>query len=130
MFLSADIVVCNSDYSYSNKTYFNNQLGKNESGREKTFDYSCSVFMLYLGLRKKYDCLSVHNIFIGPNYKKNIEAAFKGKVPLDPSVYIYCPSKIDDTMAPEGKDAINVMIRVPNTKNKKIVWNEKNGKKK
>ena len=28
-------------------------------------------------------------------------------------------------MAPAGKDAINVMVRVPNTKNKKYVWDEK-----
>lgn len=123
--LSADVVVCNSDYSYSGKTYFSDRLSKNESGKERTFEYSCSVFMLYIGLKKKYECLSVHNIYIGPNFKKNIEAAFKGKIPLDPSLYIYCPSKIDDTMAPAGKDAINVMIRVPNTKNKNIIWNEK-----
>jgi len=122
--LSADVVVCNSDYSYSGKTYFSNRLSKNENGKDRTFDYSCSVFMLYIGLKKKYECLSVHNIYIGPNFKKNIEAAFKGRIPSDPSLYIYCPSKIDDTMAPAGKDAINVMLRVPNTRNNNIVWNE------
>lgn len=81
--------------------------------------------MLYLGLKKKYECLAVHSIYIGPNFKKNVEAAFKGKIPSDPPIYIYCPSKIDNTMAPEGKEAVNVMIRVPNTASKKIVWNEK-----
>lgn len=123
--LSADVVVCNSDYSYSKKAYFNEKLNINESVIDRKFNYSCSVFMLYLGLKKKQECLSVHNIYIGPNFKKNIEAAFKGKIPQDPSIYIYCPSKIDDTMAPEGKDAINIMVRVPNTRNKKIVWDEK-----
>lgn len=123
--LSADVVVCNSDYSYSMKTYFNNKPSKNESMKDRKFNYSCSVFVLYIGLKKKYECLTVHNIYIAPNFKKNIEAAFKGKIPLDPSLYIYCPSKIDNTMAPEGKDAINVMVRVPNTVNKKIIWNEK-----
>lgn len=123
--LSADVVVCNSDYSYSTKTYLKNGFGKTEGTKERSFHYSCSVFMLYLGLKKKYECLSVHNIYIGPDFKKNLGAAFKGKIPMDPPIYIYCPSKIDDTMAPAGKDAINVMIRVPNTRNKKIVWDEK-----
>jgi phytoene desaturase len=81
--------------------------------------------MLYLGLKKKYECLSVHNMYIGSNFKKNVQETFKGKMPSDPPIYIYCPSKIDGTMAPEGKDAINVMIRVPNTRNEKIVWNKK-----
>ncbi len=122
--LSPDIVVCNSDYSYSNKTYFGNRFSKNKSVKDRKYHYSCSVFMLYIGLKKKYECLSVHNIFIGPDFKKNIGAAFKGRIPSDPSLYIYCPSKIDDTMAPAGKDAINVMVRVPNTKNKNYVWDE------
>lgn len=121
---SADVVVCNSDYPYSQKTYFNNSE-QNEGVKERKFDYSCSVFILYLGLKKKYEGLSVHNIYIGKDFKKNIEAAFKGKLPLDPPLYIYCPSKIDSTMAPEGKDAINVMVRVPNLMKKHIIWNEK-----
>lgn len=123
--LPADVVVCNSDYSYSNKAYFNECFRRAVGEKDRSFHYSCSVFMLYLGLKKKYECLEVHNLYIGPDFKKNIEAAFKGRIPLNPSYYIYCPSKIDDTMAPEGKAAINVMVRVPNTRNKRIVWNEK-----
>lgn len=122
--LPADIVVCNSDYSYSGKTYLG-CFSNDGNDEEKKFHYSCSVFMLYLGLKKKYECLSVHNIYIGPNFKKNVEAAFKGKIPVEPPLYIYCPSKIDTTMAPEGKDVINVMIRVPNSSYKNIVWDEK-----
>ena len=77
--LSADVVICNSDYSYSKKTYFNNNLNKNKSVKDRKYNYSCSVFMLYIGLKKKYECLSVHNMYIGSNFIKNIETAFKGK---------------------------------------------------
>lgn len=127
--LAADVVVCSSDYSYSNHTYFNKNSDRKGRIRERKFHYSCSVFILYIGLKKKYECLSVHNIVIGSNFNKNIEAAFNGKIPLDPPLYIYCPSKIDSTMAPEGKDAINVMVRVPNTMNKEIIWDEERIKK-
>lgn len=126
-FLNGDIIVCNSDYTYSVNTFFNHQLGEKKAitDKNKKFSYSCSVFMIYLGLKKKYDTFNVHNIYIGPNFKKNLEAAFKGRLPLQPSFYIYCPSKIDPSMAPEGKDAINVMVRVPNTFDGSIVWDEK-----
>ena len=123
--LAADSVVCNSDYSYSSKTYFINRLS--EIGKDRTFDYSCSVFMLYIGLTKKYECLSVHNIYIGPNFKKNIEAAFKGKIPIrSVSIYLLPYAKIDDTMAPPGKDAINVMIRGSQIPGIKILSGMKN----
>lgn len=121
-----DIFVCNSDYSFSIQNFIEREHDKqdNKINQNRNFKYSCSVFMAYLGLKKKYKSLEVHNMYIGPNFKKNIQAAFKRKIPLEPSLYIYCPSKIDDTMAPEGKDAINVMIRVPNTFHTKIIWNK------
>jgi len=124
-----DIIICNSDYAYSLKNYFNDNTQDIIKDENRDFAYSCSVFMLYLGLKKKYDSLAVHNIYIGKNFKKNIEAAFLGKLPQEPSLYIYCPSKIDETMAPPGKDAINVMLRVPNTKESKISWNNQQIKK-
>lgn len=121
-----DIIICNSDYSYSLKNFYPDTIlnEKNNLNKNRDFNYSCSVFMAYLALKKKYNSLEVHNIYIGSNFKKNIQAAFKSNIPKEPSLYIYCPSKIDATMAPEGKDAINVMIRVPNTLGKKIDWNE------
>nr|WP_315021969.1 phytoene desaturase family protein [uncultured Aminipila sp.] len=121
-----DVIVCNSDYTYSVKNFYPDSIlnQKNNTENNRKFKYSCSVFMAYLALKKKYNSLEVNNIYIGANFKKNIQAAFKGNIPMEPSLYIYCPSKIDDTMAPEGKDAINVMIRVPNTLDKKIDWNE------
>lgn len=125
--LYGDIIICNSDYTYSVNTFFNNRLEETKvvTDKNKKFSYSCSVFMIYLGLKKNYKSLQVHNIYIGPNFKKNIEAAFRGRLPLQPSFYIYCPSKIDPSMAPEGKDSINVMVRVPNTLDSPIIWDEK-----
>lgn len=121
-----DVIICNSDYSYSLKTFYPDTIlnEKKSTNKNRNFKYSCSVFMAYLALKKKFNSLEVHNIYIGSDFKKNIQAAFKGNIPLHPSLYIYCPSKIDDTMAPEGKDAINVMVRVPNTLDKKIDWNK------
>jgi phytoene desaturase len=76
--------------------------------------YSCSTFMLYLGLRKKYD-LPHHNIFFADDYRKNIEEIFKAKtLPADPSFYIQNASVTDPSLAPEGKSAVYVLVPVPN----------------
>lgn len=121
-----DLVVCNVDYPYAVKYLIKDKsLIKNDIRKISSMDYSCSNFIIYLGLDKKYDELSVHNQYIGVNFKRNIEDPFKGKIPKSPSLYIYCPSRIDDTVAPRGKECLNVMVRVPNLFYKNIKWNEK-----
>ncbi|WP_143315215.1 phytoene desaturase family protein [Clostridium sp. HBUAS56017] len=121
----SDIVICSSDYSFS----INNLIkdidikGKKESIKE--MNYSCSIFILYLALDKKYPILKVNNIFINDNFKKNIEAPFKGCIPREPSMYIYCPSSIDSSVCPKDYEEISILVRVPNLLSRKINWNEK-----
>ena len=87
-------------------------------------DYSCSVFIMYLGLNKKYKDLQIHNIYINKNFKKSIQDAFKGKLPKYPSLYLYYPSKIDETISGKFASILNVMVRVPNLKDSNIIWNK------
>ncbi|MDS0524564.1 phytoene desaturase family protein [Clostridium sp. SHJSY1] len=118
----ADIVICTSDYSYSINNLIKDINIKNMINPTETFKYSCSTFILYLALNKKYPILKVNNIFINKNFKKNIQAAFKGSLPLNPSLYIYCPSSIDLSICPNKYEELNVLVRVPNLLYKKITW--------
>ena len=122
----ADIVVCNADFPYAMKHLVKNEYYKDNYTDKKLslLKYSCSTFILYLGLKKKYPQLEVHNIYLCENFKENIEAAFKGTLPANPPLYIYCPTKIDRTMVKTAGDCINVMVRVPNLLFTDIVWNE------
>ena len=117
----SDIIVCNADYPYAVKNLIKNKDSKNI----KKQNYSCSVFMMYLGLSKEYKDLEVHNLYIGKDFKKNIQYAFKGKLPKNPSIYLYYPSKIDKTVSGQFSSILNVMIRVPNLKDGNIKWNKK-----
>ena len=117
----SDIVVCNADYPYAVKNLIKNKDSKNINKQ----NYSCSVFMMYLGLSKEYKNLEVHNLYIGKDFKKNIQYAFKGKLPKNPSIYLYYPSKIDKTVSGQFSSILNVMIRVPNLKDGNIKWNKK-----
>lgn len=120
----SDIVICNADFPYAT-----NKLIKYKSKKRKKEindkEYSCSVFMIYLGLNKKYKELDVHNIYINKHFEENIQAAFKGKLPKYPSVYMYCPSRIDETLCPKGNETLNIMVRVPNLSYKNIKWTNK-----
>lgn len=119
----SDIVVCNADYPYAINHLLNNKKKCLKVNKE---DYSCSVFIMYLGLNKKYNNLQVHNIYIGEEFKKNIQSPFRGEMPEHPSLYLYYPSKIDDSISGKFESILNIMVRVPNLQYKKVKWDKKN----
>ncbi|MBP1926023.1 phytoene desaturase [Sedimentibacter acidaminivorans] len=123
---NADIIICNADFPYSMKNLIKNEYYKDDYTDKKLakMKYSCSTFIIYLGLKKSYPQLAVHNIYLGENFKEGIESPFKGVIPKNPTLYIYCPSRIDRSMVKNNGDCINVMVRVPNLFFKEIVWDK------
>lgn len=121
-----DIVVCNADFPYAMKNLVKDEYYKDKYTDKKIGEmkYTCSTFIIYLGLRKKYHQLAVHNIYLGENFKENIESAFTGNLPKNPSFYIYCPSRIDKSVVKNGGDCLNIMLRVPNLFFKEIIWDK------
>ncbi|MBD8014695.1 phytoene desaturase family protein [Microbacterium sp. APC 3898] len=111
----ADEVIINGDFAHAMnhlvepgilKKYTPEKLAKKK--------YSCSTFMLYLGLDKKYD-LSHHTIVFSKDYKKNVEEMTKTQIlSADPSIYVQNASVTDPTLAPEGKSALYILAPVPN----------------
>ncbi|MCG4676468.1 phytoene desaturase, partial [Blautia obeum] len=78
-----------------------NKLIKEDVNKDKKIEklkLSCSTLIIYLGLNKKYKNLKVNNIYIGEDFKENIQASFKGELPENPSFYMYCPSRIDHSV--------------------------------
>ncbi|MDD6793830.1 MAG: phytoene desaturase family protein [Clostridiaceae bacterium] len=122
----ADNIVCSLDYTYAINNLIRDEKIKELIKPTKKYKYSCSTFILYLALDKKYPTLKLHNIYINKYFRKNIKATFKGTLPNNPSLYIYCPSSIDDSICPKGLEAVNIIIRVPNLLFTKISWNRDN----
>ncbi len=111
----ADEVIINGDFAHAmNNLVEPGILKKYTPEKLAKKKYSCSTFMLYLGLDKKYD-LSHHTIIFSKDYKKNVEEMTKSLIlSADPSIYVQNASVTDPTLAPEGKSALYILAPVPN----------------
>lgn len=121
----ADHIIMNADFAMGMKNLVPDTL-KNKYRDEnlKNKKYSCSTFMLYLGVDRVYDDLPHHNIIFARDYRKNISEITQTKeLSEDFSFYVQNASVTDSTLAPQGKSAIYVLVPVPNNKST-IDWDE------
>ncbi|MCK9431666.1 MAG: phytoene desaturase family protein [Candidatus Omnitrophica bacterium] len=106
----ADYLVVNADYPYTQTDLLDRRI--------PDFEYSCSTYLVYLGLKRKLEGLEHHNLFFSGDLDKNLDQIFKKKtVPEDPSFYVHLPTVTDPSLAPEGKEIVYLLIPVPNLKN-------------
>ncbi len=83
--------------------------------------YTCSAFMLYLGVDKKYDQLLHHNVFFCEDYLKNFHELFEQKIlPANPSIYVNVPTLTNPSLAPKGKHLLFVLVPVPSNDPKNV----------
>ena len=74
--------------------------------------YSCSTFMLYLGVEGLYE-QDHHNIFLSKNYQQNIaEIESADVVPTEPSIYVANPGRTDPAFARDGASSLYVLVPV------------------
>jgi phytoene desaturase len=116
-FIESDAVVIGADFGFAMETLFDPGVIKKWSPanlRKKT--YSCSTFMLYLGLDKVYN-EPHHKIIFANDYRGEIEKIDKDRPPTDDfSIYLNNASVIDLTLAPKGHSALYVLVPVSNQK--------------
>ncbi len=112
----ADYVVVNADFAHAMTQLVDKKHRRKYSNETiDSMKYSCSTFMIYLGLDKVYDNINHHNIFFADDYKQNVEEISENLVfPEDPSFYVHNPSRIDPNMAPKGKSAVYVLVPIGN----------------
>ncbi len=114
----ADAVVVNADFGYALCNLMPaDKLKRWTPEKLEKKKFSCGTFMLYLGLDKIYDSLNHHNIIFADDYRANVELMFNDhKMTDDFSFYIQNASVTDDTLAPEGKSTLYVLVPVPNNR--------------
>jgi phytoene desaturase len=122
-----DETVLNADFGYAMKHLVPaGVLRKYSAENVDRRAYSCSTFMLYLGLDKVYD-LPHHTIFFAGDYRRNIQDIFQDKVlSEDISFYVRNASATDPTLAPPGHSAVYVLVPVPN-RSAAVDWEREGG---
>ncbi|MQR96050.1 phytoene desaturase family protein [Fictibacillus phosphorivorans] len=81
---------------------------------KKNYESSSGCFLLYLGLDRIFDEADVHQFFMTDHFDEHMREVFlQKKLPRDPAIYTFYPSKIDPSLAPEGKSVLYVLVPVP-----------------
>ncbi len=121
----ADKVVVNADFATAMKGLVPDSRRKKWSNKKlDKKGYSCSTFMLYLGVDKLYAEQPHHQIYAAEDYEANLDAIVNGDVPWgDPSIYVQNACVTDPEMAPEGHSTLYVLVPVPNMKHD-IEWDD------
>jgi len=111
--IAADAVVVNADFAHAVTHLIPSHLRKRWSDqRVADMKYSCSTFMLYLGVDGSYDA-DHHNIFLSRNYTQNIaEIEAAAVVPAEPSIYVANPGRTDPAFAQNGTSSLYVLVPV------------------
>ena len=118
----ADIVISNVDLPHTYLYLVDEKYRSHMSDKKvKSLATSCSTFMIYLGIKGKYD-IAHHNFILPLDFKETLDSIFKtGGIPEKPGIYIANPSSHDPTLAPKNHSVIYVLVPVSNLSGK-VNW--------
>jgi phytoene desaturase len=110
----ADALVINADFAHAMTRLVPDHLRKrwtDEKISRKKF--SCSTFMMYLGIEGIYDRVPHHTIHCASDYECNLADIEKRHIlSEDPSFYVQNAGVTDDTLAPKGCSTIYALAPV------------------
>ncbi|MEN9974918.1 MAG: hypothetical protein RLZZ282_924 [Verrucomicrobiota bacterium] len=113
--IQADAVVINADYAHAATQLFNGRSEPEEKMRRRQF--SCSTFMLYLGVDKIYPNEPHHHILFADDYRANVaDIQSQRHVSDDMSIYVRNSCVTDPHVAPAGQSGLYVLVPTINTR--------------
>ena len=113
--IDADAVVVNADYGHAATRLFGE---RNESdARMRRRKFSCSTFMLYLGVDRLYQDEPHHHIIFADDYRANVaDIQSERRVSDDMSVYVRNSCVTDPHVAPPGQSGLYVLVPTINAR--------------
>lgn len=121
-FVPADLVIVNADLPYATETILSKDDSTNAAGYDwnDSFDFSSGVIAFHWSIDKTLDGLNTHNVFMIANSRSEAEASWRVLRPdasttknddMEPfNFYVHRASKTDPTAAPDGCDALLVLV--------------------
>ena len=125
----ADAVVVNADFARAMTKLVPNRLRNrwtDERIAKKRF--SCSTFMLYLGLDGCYDNVDHHTIYISKEYERNLaDIEQRHILSEDPSFYVQNACVTDRSLAPAGQSTLYVLVPVTH-QHENVDWSKESAR--
>lgn len=106
-------VVSNCDSVRTHRELISGAVGARFE-RRRRYEPACSGVVLYLGLSKRYEHLAHHDFVFSRDPHEEFEAIYKhGEPAPDPTCYLAATSGTDPETAPEGGEALYVLVHAP-----------------
>jgi phytoene desaturase len=88
-----------------------------------SFEPGGSGFVLMLGIEGTYPQLVHHNKFMPDDYRAELDAMFIHQaLPADPCIYVCAATRTDPALAPEGCEALFILVSAPSLQGSAIDW--------
>ncbi len=120
---NADIFLVNSDAAL-----FRHKVFKRPSFSEKKLEkmkWTLAPLSIYLGLNTKLNNVSLHNYFLGDNFKEYAGQIFKNAIKFEkPYYYVNVVSQSNPSSAPEGHESLFILCPMPDMRFKPD-WSDK-----
>jgi phytoene desaturase len=82
--------------------------------KEREYEPACSGVVLYLGLNRRYEHLAHHCFVFSRDPKEEFRHIYDlGQLAPDPTCYLASTSRTEPATAPEGGDALYVLVHTP-----------------
>jgi diapolycopene oxygenase len=110
---SFDAIVSNSDAVRTHRELIGGAAARHFNHQRK-YEPACSGVVLYLGLKKRYEHLAHHDFVFSRNPHEEFHAIYDlGEPAPDPTCYLAATAATDPTSAPEGGEALYVLVHTP-----------------
>jgi diapolycopene oxygenase len=112
--LACDAVISNCD---AVRTYTELLDGTPQSikfEKKNKHEPACSGVVLYLGLKRRYEQLLHHNFVFSQDPEEEFDYIYqRGEPAPDPTAYVCAPSISEPEVAPEGCEALYILVHTP-----------------
>jgi len=110
--IACDAVISNMDAIRTYKELVGGEPGRRYAKRG--YEPACSGVVLYLGLRKRYEHLAHHCFVFSRDAEEEFDSIYRrGEPAADPTAYLAAPAVTDPSVAPEGGEALYVLVHTP-----------------
>ena len=118
-----DALVINADFANTMTKLVPDAMRRRWSDKKiAAKKFSCSTFMMYLGIEGSIPDLSHHTIYLSEDYRRNIAEIEAGKAPAEPSFYVQNACVTDPALAPPGHSTLYVLVPVGHRQTGALDW--------